>query len=913
MTDRPSRAKRIDYAELHRSGKRVEIESSAGNSDDCQNGSLRAPPHDSTAELNTQTDSNTPQTNIVLNQTDIVASHSDLVSPQTDTVRPHSNVTPQINNAATHADNITHVDNISQSDNVPHSDNTGSHIDDLEIHSIYVSPHEQNINFSSSSAVDLTSQYINDFSTSKPSVAETEPGVSEREIEFPISNSELELSEDLFEIDEDPESSASEVPSAAETEATAIEHVVDVPSSDSDQEFFETEEHFNLSTSEEPLESTVIETDVARAPFAPSTNDITPVEVELSETSVFTMADFTETLKIDFNTITEDINDFFDENPVDSVSQTIEDHDLINKEVENLRTSYRGKHNQLKSVLDDAEYQAEFKTAYDTNITKFKEYIKKLKESRRTLRQGEEDTIKVKVDIQGKKFNFLDAEVEKKIVRLEKVFNLTSDEWTAMDDADVEQRKKELPERGKDIQSLLPAIKELMDFSPGVDGGEKTVSLRELGFAKMCSLRDKYEKDLEDQYKKRQIEQKKAFNKQKLNVKIPKFQGFDSVDDIYTFQSKFEKVHLNETPRHLLPDVLKNNFLLNPALAVVSDLDDIDKIWARLKESFGDAKLMLTKKVNKLNDINLNPRQKDSAKLANGFSKLINAMKDILHLATTHSLQSHLFYGDTFDKIYRLMGEGRLRKFLSQESLPEEGLPLWNELTKFLEKELKVSQKTALVMGAHNSNNNSNNKNNDDADNSDNNNKSRGGASSSRSSHLTSGPKPPDPCHICGAADHVATSGPGGSKLIQYFACEKFATMTNKERFATLRSKGLCFQCLFPGASRDSGKHKEGRCQRDFTCKHADHDRYINKKHVLVCDEHKEDDSNKKVLEDFKKRCIMRPKQVDSLPDHSKNINIHHQTIILQHNTTPDNVAEPSEEWPSIADEDEAIYILQMI
>ena len=360
--------------------------------------------------------------------------------------------------------------------------------------------------------------------------------------------------------------------------------------------------------------------------------------------------------------------------------------------------------------------------------------------------------------------------------------------------------------------------------------------------------------------------------------------------------------------------MLKNNFLLNPALAVVSDLDDIDKIWARLKESFGDAKLMLTKKVNKLNDINLNPRQKDSAKLANGFSKLINAMKDILHLATTHSLQSHLFYGDTFDKIYRLMGEGRLRKFLSQESLPEEGLPLWNELTKFLEKELKVSQKTALVMGAHSSNNNSNNKNNDDVDNSDNNNKSRGGASSSRSSHLTSGPKPPDPCHICGAADHVATSGPGGSKLIQYFACEKFATMTNKERFATLRSKGLCFQCLFPGASRDSGKHKEGRCQRDFTCKHADHDRYINKKHVLVCDEHKEDDSNKKVLEDFKKRCIMRPKQVDSLPDHSKNINIHHhQTIILQHNTTPDNVAEPSEEWPSIADEDEAVYILQMI
>ena len=300
--------------------------------------------------------------------------------------------------------------------------------------------------------------------------------------------------------------------------------------------------------------------------------------------------------------------------------------------------------------------------------------------------------------------------------RLEKIFTLTSIEWKSKDDSDIEQRKKDLPERSKEVQSLLSSIKELMDCSPGVPGGSRSVSDLELNYAKVCSVRDKYEKELNEQFKERQIEQKKAFNKSKLNVKIPQFKGYDSEDDVYTFQSKFEKVHLNDTPRHLLPDVLKNNFLENPALAVVKDLDDIDKIWARLKESFGDPKLMLSKKVNKLNDINLSPRQKNSSNIADAFSKLINAMKDILQLATSHDLHSHLFYGDTFDRIYRLLGEGRLRKFLSQDSLPEEGLSLWQELTKFLEKEMKVYQKTALVMGTVGSNNN-------DSDNKDSRNK----------------------------------------------------------------------------------------------------------------------------------------------------------------------------------------------
>ena len=50
--------------------------------------------------------------------------------------------------------------------------------------------------------------------------------------------------------------------------------------------------------------------------------------------------------------------------------------------------------------------------------------------------------------------------------------------------------------------------------------------------------------------------------------------------------------------------------------------------------------------------------------------------------------------------------------------------------------------------------------------------------------------------------DQIATAGPRGTGIIQYFTCKKFVEMAPKERFQELTIKGYCFQCLFPGASQ---------------------------------------------------------------------------------------------------------------
>ena len=128
-------------------------------------------------------------------------------------------------------------------------------------------------------------------------------------------------------------------------------------------------------------------------------------------------------------------------------------------------------------------------------------------------------------------------------------------------------------------------------------------------------------------------------------------------------------------------------------------------------------------------------------------------------------------------------------------------------------------------------------------------------------------------CHICGKEYHVPTTGPGGSKLIQYFACKEFVDLKPFDRFQLLIKKGLCFQCLYPSAKVSEIKYSEGKCQRDYTCKHPSHDKFPTKKHVLVCSEHEDQEENKQIFEVYKFKCILKRKYMQ-LPEFSKEIKL---------------------------------------
>ena len=77
--------------------------------------------------------------------------------------------------------------------------------------------------------------------------------------------------------------------------------------------------------------------------------------------------------------------------------------------------------------------------------------------------------------------------------------------------------------------------------------------------------------------------------------------------------------------------------------------------------------------------------------------------------------------------------------------------------------------------------------------------------------------------------------------------------------------------------------HSEGRCQRDYTCKHPLHDQFPKKKRVLVCAEHKDVEENKAIFVLQKSKCHLKQTHIQ-LSDFSREIKL---SFHLDQLTTP--------------------------
>ena len=247
-------------------------------------------------------------------------------------------------------------------------------------------------------------------------------------------------------------------------------------------------------------------------------------------------------------------------------------------------------------------------------------------------------------------------------------------------------------------------------------------------------------------------------------------------------------------------------------------------------------------------------KSKNPEKIVHSLSKVVNVMKDLIRLAERHQIEAKLYNSDALEYIYKSMGDGRVTRWLSSvcdDRISDE--EIWVKLMKFLEKEIRINQQKGVMMM-----------------------KVSPALNKERTTFVAEGTyeqptiydrKDQDTlvCSICGESDnHVATKGPGDMMVVQYFACKKFVDMTPTQRFTELKKKGLCIQCLYPGAKYRSSKHKEGRCYGEFTCKHPSHDKYPTKMHVLVCNEHKDLPENRDLLELYRDKFILKQSNLSS-------------------------------------------------
>ena len=79
-------------------------------------------------------------------------------------------------------------------------------------------------------------------------------------------------------------------------------------------------------------------------------------------------------------------------------------------------------------------------------------------------------------------------------------------------------------------------------------------------------------------------------------------------------------------------------------------MTDVDEIWSKLKNSYGDQKQLLTKKLQEVNQVEISAKNRDSVEV---LSKIVNLVKDLMRLAKRHSIENNLYYGEGLNQEFQ--------------------------------------------------------------------------------------------------------------------------------------------------------------------------------------------------------------------------------------------------------------------
>ena len=128
-----------------------------------------------------------------------------------------------------------------------------------------------------------------------------------------------------------------------------------------------------------------------------------------------------------------------------------------------------------------------------------------------------------------------------------------SDQLEEEKDDAIIRRKEELKQNTQTMQQLTSMMEEIVKSNMSTVELKSDIQKLIQEFEKFEKQHQKYVNQLKHEANTREAEKYKVFQQSQLNVKLEKFQGYNSSLGIYTFKSEYEKFHLNLTPKKLLP------------------------------------------------------------------------------------------------------------------------------------------------------------------------------------------------------------------------------------------------------------------------------------------------------------------------------------------------------------------------
>ena len=195
--------------------------------------------------------------------------------------------------------------------------------------------------------------------------------------------------------------------------------------------------------------------------------------------------------------------------------------------------------------------------------------------------------------------------------------------------------------------------------------------------------KNEYEQGIMKEMQERELTRNKIQDI-KNEIKLPFFLGYESELDYYSFKSRFLNKYRRYTSRDML-DILKNSYLKGEAFNTVKELTNIEDVWTRLKQDFGNPSRMLKSKLSDVVKSASFGKIKNLASKSEAVLKTINLLSDIFTLAEEHKLQLELY----------CKNEKVLGQMLKQ--LPRLWLHDWQILKKNSQEEISQSAMNAAA------------------------------------------------------------------------------------------------------------------------------------------------------------------------------------------------------------------------
>ena len=164
-----------------------------------------------------------------------------------------------------------------------------------------------------------------------------------------------------------------------------------------------------------------------------------------------------------------------------------------------------------------------------------------------------------------------------------------------MSDHQVMEADKRLIDLDKDFGEILEKVTVFVQRISGCNAQDKLERVAGKRDS-ISTVKENFFEGVKKEIKDRDLSEEKLKNALSLNLELPKFCGYESELDIFTFKREFGKlVEPYLTKRHY-SDSLKRKYLSGQALVLVENIDEIDKIWKKLEDTFGDVQLLLQNK-----------------------------------------------------------------------------------------------------------------------------------------------------------------------------------------------------------------------------------------------------------------------------------------------------------------------------